>query len=145
MTTTTEPAIGRPSVEIDLANYEDMLRAKAALISSDQVRRVRVRGVVDSHAMRLVIPASVARQLGTDISSMTKVRYADGRTAQRPIASNVHLAYGGREGVFSAVVEPDRDSALIGLIVMGDLDLLVDCSTQRLAPRDPNQIISEVE
>jgi hypothetical protein len=47
--------------------------------------------------------------------------------------------------VFSAIVEPDRDSALIGAIVMEDLDLLVDCVAQRLAPRDPDQIISEVE
>jgi hypothetical protein len=42
-------------------------------------------------------------------------------------------------------VEPGRESALIGMIVLEDLDFLVDCAGQRLVPRDPNQIISEVE
>jgi predicted aspartyl protease len=145
MTALREPAMGRFSVEVELSNNEDLYRAKAGLIRPDQIRQARIRGVVDSGATRLVIPASVAQTLGVEITGMTKVRYADGHTAQRPIAKGVHLAYGGREGVFSAIIEPDRDSALIGAIVMEDLDLLVDCSGQRLAPRDPNQIISEVE
>jgi hypothetical protein len=45
----------------------------------------------------------------------------------------------------NAIVEPARESALIGAIVLEDLDLLVDCANQRLVPRDPNQIISEIE
>ena len=53
--------------------------------------------------------------------------------------------YAGRESIFNAIVEPDRESALIGAIVMEDLDLLIDCTAQRLVPRDPKQIISEVE
>jgi len=55
------------------------------------------------------------------------------------------LTYAGRIGVFSAVVEPKRDSALIGAIVMEDLDLIVDFTKQRLEPRDPGKIISEIE
>ena len=58
---------------------------------------------------------------------------------------DIHLQYGDREGVFNAVVEPDRQSALIGAIVIEDLDLLVDCVTQQLVPRDPKQIVSEIE
>lgn len=52
---------------------------------------------------------------------------------------------GGRSSVFNAIVEPGRNSALIGAIVLEDLDLLVDCTSQTLRPRDPNQIISEIE
>jgi hypothetical protein len=47
------------------------------------------------------------------------VRYADGHTAERSIAREVHLAYGGRESVFNAIVKPSRDSAVIGMIVLG--------------------------
>ena len=47
------------------------------------------------------------------MSSTAKVRCADGHTADRSIAREVHLAYGGRESVFNAIVEPGRDSALI--------------------------------
>jgi predicted aspartyl protease len=137
--------MGRFSVDVELSNHEDHYRAKAGLISPDQVRRVRIRGVVDSGAARLVIPETVAKQLGLDSSGIAKVRYADGHTAERAIARDVHLSYGGRESVFNAIVEPGRESALIGAIVLEDLDFVVDCIGQCLTPRDSNQIISEVE
>jgi len=143
--TIKEPTVGRFSVEVELANHEDLFRAKAGLILPEQVRRSRVRGVVDTGVTRLVIPESVAQHLGLETSGNTKVRYADGRTAERAIVKDVHLAYGGRESVFNAIVEPGRESALIGAIVLEDLDFVVDCVGQCLTPRDPNQIISEVE
>jgi predicted aspartyl protease len=145
MTGIKEPQMGRFSVEVELANDGDLVRAQAGDISPAQVRRARVRGVVNSGATRLVIPESLARQLGLELSGSVQVRYADGRSADRPIAQRIRLAYGGRESVFNAVVEPGRESVLIGAIVLEDLDFLVDCIGQRLVPRDPKQIVSEAE
>src|SRR5207253_3181878 len=105
MTAIQEPTMGRFSVELDLANNEDMIRAKIGVIRADQVRRAHVRGVVDSGATRLVIPSSLAQQLGLETSGSAKVRYADGRTSERSIAKGIHLAYGGRDSVFSAIIE----------------------------------------
>ena len=137
--------MGRFSVEVELANNDDLAYAKAGTLAPERVRRARVRGVVDSGATRLVIPKKLAEQLGLDTVPGFKVRYADGRTAQRDMAQGIHLAYGGRESVFNAIVEPDRESILIGAIVLEDLDYLVDCVGQRLVPRDPDHIFSEVE
>src|SRR5206468_6072286 len=128
-----------------LSNHKDVIGVELGAVSPDKVRRTKARGVVDSGSTRLIIPQSLADQLGLQISGTTKVRYADGRTADRGIAQDVHLAYGGRESVFSAVVEPDRQSILVGAIVLEELDLLVDCTTGRLVPRDPKQIVSEAE
>jgi clan AA aspartic protease len=111
----------------------------------EEVRRVKIRGVVDTGATRLVIPQSVADHLGLEISGTVSVRFADGRSAERQIARDIQLSFGGRESVFNAIVEPGRESVLIGAIVLEDLDFLVDCVGQRLVPRDPKQIISEVE
>jgi len=36
-------------------------------------------------------------------------------------------------------------TALLGAIVLEDLDLLVDCSTQKLVPRDPRGALYEIE
>lgn len=140
-----EPTMGRFSVEVELTNQKDLFRAEAGLIRPDQVRRVRARGVVDSGATRLVIPTIVAQQLGLETAGSAQVCYADGRTAQRSIVKDIHLAYGGRDSVFNAIVEPDRESVLIGAIVLEDLDFLVDCGSQRLVPRDPKQIVSYAE
>jgi len=130
---------------LDLANNEDQVLAKLGLIPPDQVRRARVRGIVDSRATRLVIPATLAQQLGLKILGTANVRYANEQTAERGIARGVHLTYGGRDSVFNAIVEPDWQSILVGAIVLEDLDFLVDCAGQRLVPRDPKQIISEAE
>ena len=142
---TEERKMGRFSVEVDLANHKDIFRAEAGLITPDQVRRARARGMVDSGAARLIIPPSLVQQLGLEVSGSAKVRFADGRTADRDIVRDVHLAYGGRESVFSAIVEPGRESILVGAIVLEELDFVVDCTAQRLVPRDPKQIVSEAE
>ena len=73
------------------------------------------------------------------------VRYADQRTSTRPVVEEVRLELLGRHGTFSAIVEPDRTTALIGAIVLETLDFLVDSAKRRLSPRDPNRIVAEIE
>ncbi len=137
--------MGRFAVELKLANSVDVAIVRRGLLSPEQVRRVTIRGVVDTGATRLVIPTSVAEQLGASEAGQTQVRYADRRTATRKLVDDVQVELLGRRGTFRAAVEPDRTSALIGAIVLEDLDLVVDCTTQTLRPRDPDQIISEIE
>lgn len=145
MVTSKDNTMGRFSVEVELSNYDDLVRARAGDISPEEVRRLRIRGVVDSGATRLVLPRKAVDALGVLKSGDVGVRYADGRLSQRELAGGVQLEWEGRKSVFDAVVEPDRDAALIGAIVLEALDLIVDCTTQTLRPRDPRQIISEVE
>jgi len=140
-----DDSMGRFSIDVELANYEDLARAKAGDIAPDLVRRVTLRGVVDTGATRLVIPEATAKRLGVEQAGQASVRYADGRSSQRAMVGGIQLTCLGRSSVFNAVVEPDRDSALIGAIVLEDLDFVVDCSRQTLTPRDPKQIVSEIE
>jgi predicted aspartyl protease len=142
MAAVTEPMTGRFSVEVELANNEDVISAKRGHLEPARIRRAVVRGVVDSGTTRLVIPESVAVDLGVEVSGTAQVRYADGRSANREIARQIYLSYGGRDRVFNAVVEPNRLSVLIGAIVLEYPDFVVDCTAGRLVPRDPNQIIS---
>jgi hypothetical protein len=57
----------------------------------------------------------------------------------------VYVKLQGRDGVFTAIVEPKRRTALIGAIILEDLDFLVDCTKRRLVPRDPRYVVSEIE
>ena len=111
----------------------------------DQVRKQTVPGVVDSGASKLVLPQALVKQLGLPLGDKINVRYADGRKAQRREAEGVYLELLGRHGTFTAIVEPNRETALIGAIVLEDFDLLVDCLKQRLIPRDPSGPIFEIE
>ena len=137
--------MGRVSVEVDLANYWDVLRAKEGQIPPEEVRRTVVSGIVDSGAARLVLPPHVVEELGLEEDGETNVRYADQRTARRSIVRNVWLELCGRGSDFSAIVEPSRTDALIGAIVMEELDLIIDCTRNEIRPRDPDRIISEIE
>ena len=64
---------------------------------------------------------------------------------KRPRVGNVWLQLLGRHGVFSAIVEREREGALIGAIVLEELDLLVDCTSQSLHPREPGGILAEID
>jgi clan AA aspartic protease len=145
MRTRGDNGVGRFSIEFQVANGGDVIKAKEGTLAEDQVRRLTVRGVVDSGAGRLVLPKSVVQQLGLPAAPKVKVRYADGRTRTRDTAEFVQVEIQGRRGTFTAVVEPTRSEALIGAIVLEDLDFLVDCLNQRLVPRDPRFVISEIE
>lgn len=140
-----EDNVGRFSVEFELANYEDVVRTRTGQLAPEEVRRRRVSGVVDTGAARLVLPQSVAQELGLREAVPISVRYADGRREHRPLALDAQVQIQDRSGVFSAVVEPGRTDALIGAIVLEELDLIPDCTRQKLVPRDPEGPLAEIE
>ncbi len=140
----TKP-MARFYVSFEVTNYEDLIAAKRGILEPDQVRRLTLRGLVDPGASRLVLPKSVVKELGLPITEYIKVKYADRRVAKRPVVEGVHVELQGRHSVFKATVEPKRDTALIGALVLEDLDFLVDGAGERLVPRDPKFIISEEE
>lgn len=138
-------AVGKFSVEFEVANYRDMILAREGSLAPEKVRRARIRGVVATGSVVLVLPAAVVKQLGLPKGSRTRVRYADGRTATRDVVDDAYLEILGRHSTFQAIVEPKRQDALIGAIVLEALDLLPDCRGERLVPRDPEMLTTEIE
>lgn len=137
--------MGRIVVDFVVASNRDVLNAGPADLIPDSIPHVVFRGVVDTGGARLVLPGRVLSQLTLEPAGSAEVRYADNRRATRARVSNVWLKLLDREGVFSATIEPDREDALIGAIVLEELDLIVDCATQSLHPRDPDHIVTEIE
>ncbi len=140
-----ERVVGRFYVDFKVANHNDVILAEHGALPAGKVRRQKLRGLVDCGATRLVLPASVVKKLGLPVTKQVRVRYADRRTAIRDAVGNVHVELLGRSGVFTATVEPKRRSALIGAIVLEDLDFVIDPSGERLMPRDPKFVVSEIE
>jgi clan AA aspartic protease len=138
-------SVGRITIEFEVANFGDVEMARRGKLPPDQVRRQKITGVVDSGAARFVLPQAVVKQLGLAITGKVKARYADGRRATRRVAQGAYVKILDRDSTFSAVVEPKRETALIGAIVLEDLDLLVDCTQQRVIPRDPSGPVYEIE
>jgi predicted aspartyl protease len=138
-------SVGRFSVEFEVANNDDLALVRRGLLPADQVRRETIHGLVDSGATRLVLPEAVVKRLGLPLSTAVNVCYADGRRAKRRAVKGVFVRLLGRDSTFTAICEPKRETALIGAIVLEDLDLLVDCVAQQVVPRDPRGETFEIE
>ncbi|HLQ44185.1 MAG TPA: aspartyl protease family protein [Planctomycetaceae bacterium] len=137
--------MGRFSVEFEIVNRADVNLAQRGFLPPEKIRRVKLQGVVDCGATRLVLPQRAVKQLGLEPTGTIQVRYADRRQAVRPTVEDVQVELLGRRGTFTASIEPRRRTALIGAIVLEDLDFLIDPLLMRLVPRDPKTIISEEE
>jgi predicted aspartyl protease len=140
----TKP-MARFSVSVEVANNDDLAAVRRGALEPSKVRRLTIPGVVDTGASRLVLPKRVVDDLGLIITGQIKVKDADRRVAKRPVVEEVYIGLQGRHGVFRATVERKRETALIGAIVLEDLDFLVDPLKERLVPRDPKFIVAEIE
>lgn len=137
--------IGRVSVDFVIANNREVVMAAPGDAIPDSVKHITIQGIVDTGAARLVLPQRAADELDLEHAGEVGVRYADNRRATRPRVKNVWRSLCGRDGVLSATIEPDREEALIGTIVLEELDLIVDCATESIHPRDPDRIITAIE
>lgn len=145
MVAAREKKVGRFKVEIELANNDEMAAVRLGMLTPDQVRRVKIQGYVDSGASGLVLPSAVAKKLGITPTGKVKVTYANRQSSQRDKVEGIYLELVGRHGVFTAHLEPKRDTALIGAIVLEELDLLIDSRRERIYPRDPEIVTTEAE
>ena len=137
--------MGRVSIELTIINNRDLQMAEGGTLAPDKVRRFQLEGTADTGSTLLVLPTAVADRLGLPKAGEVMIRNADHRGATRTLVSQVGVEIHGRRGTFNAILAPDRTTALIGSIVLDSLDLLVDCTNNRIYPRDPNQMYSEVE
>ncbi len=144
-TQTGDETMGRVVVELMVTNNQELQAANLGRLPPNQVRSFQLDGVVDTGATHLVLPTDVADRLGFPNAGEELVRYGDGRTATRTTVEEVRVELLGRHGTYRASLEPNRTTALIGAIVLEDMDLVVDCKNNRLVPRDPDRIIHEVE
>jgi clan AA aspartic protease len=145
MITTEKTEMGRVAIQVELINHADAILAGAGALATDKVRRASIEAIVDTGASHLVIPRTIADALGVPVIGETGVRYADHHRSTKKIVSDVEVHVLGRNGVFKAIVEPDRKDVLLGAIVLEDMDFIVDCRTQTLAPRDPNGTLAIIE
>lgn len=137
--------MGRVLVMFELMNYSDLKMVERGHLTPDQVRRASLQGVVDSGASRLVLPKGVVDLLGLPVAGQATVHHGDRSSQKRDMVNDAFVQLLGRGSVFNAIVEPNRTDALLGAIVMGDLDLIIDCGKNELVPRDPTTITSEIE
>jgi clan AA aspartic protease len=117
---------------------------KMGLLPEDEVRQVEVKALVDSGTDMLIISESIKRQLNLQHKADRQIRLADGRFVPCEWVGPVTIVYKNRDIDFSALVLPELDEVLLGVIPLEGLDLVIDPLTQTLEfpPDRPNVWLS---
>ncbi|MBD2307995.1 clan AA aspartic protease [Chroococcidiopsis sp. FACHB-1243] len=124
--------MGAVRVPVKLTNATDEDLISRGLLNPDRLRVYETEALVDTGAVRTVVPMAIVQQLGLRIRAQQLARYADGREEMVGITSPVIIEIMGRETTEAVLVTGDE--VLIGQTVLETLDLLVDCKNQRLIP-----------
>ena len=132
--------MGEIKVEIDIENFVDRSRFEDKQIGEEQIRRYRMEALVDTGAVMLALPQDVVDKLGLRILRRVVVTYADERKEERPVAGTVTIRIGERFMNTDCVVGPPLSEALIGQVILEELDLVPDCQKRTLTPRPESPI-----
>jgi clan AA aspartic protease len=128
--------MGQVHVQVVLTNHRETVMAHLGHLPTSKVHRIEVEALVDTGAMRSVLPPAVADELGLLRLGRTVARYADGRLEEVDTTEGFYIALLGRQALEDAMVLGDR--VLLGVTALEKMDLLVDCPQQRVIPNPAN-------
>lgn len=137
--------MGEVRVPVKLTNAIDLSLVRRGLLKPDQVRTYEADAMVDTGAVRCVLPPHVVERLGLELIGRRVAEYADGRFEAVGLTEPFILQVADREELETAMVVGDE--VLVGQTALEKLDLVVDCVNQRLAPNPahPDQPVSKVK
>jgi clan AA aspartic protease len=101
-------------------------------VRDDSLAPITVHALVDTDAVHLCIPESVAVQLGLEEIERRQVTIADGTTKAVPYVGPLKVRMGNRSCFTGAMVLGNQ--ALLGAIPMEDMDLVVMPNTRQVVP-----------
>jgi clan AA aspartic protease len=137
--------MGEVRVKVKLTNAGDEVMVRRGLLPADQVRHFEADALVDSGAVRSVLPRHVVQLLGLATVGRTRATYANDRTEDVDIAEVVGIDINGRRTTEETLVLGSE--VLIGQTVLESLDLLIDCTNRRVVgnPAHPDQPVIKIK
>ena len=137
--------MGEIRVKVILTNSADEMAHRRRKLKKSAIRRFEADALVDTGAVRSVIPIHVMEKLGVLERGKRVAEYADGRKDTVGITEPIIFDIFGRDTLEEALVLGDE--VLIGLTVLNKLDLKSDCANRRLVPNPahPDQPVSKVK
>ncbi len=124
--------MGAVHTKVKLTNAGDESMVSRGVLAPRYLRVYEGQALVDTGAVMLVIPQSVADELGLRIRGQQVARFANGAEELVGVTEPIILECEGRITADEALVVGDE--ILIGQVILEKLDLLPDCKNQRLIP-----------
>ena len=137
--------MGEVRVKAKLTNAVDEDLVRRGMLQPAQVRTYEADALVDTGAVRTILPQHVVDRLGLAVRGQRVAEYADGRKDVVSVTGPLAIELEGRDTLEEALVLGDE--VLIGQTVLEKLDLFVDCQGQRLVPNPahPDQPVTKVK
>ncbi len=137
--------MGEVRTKVRLLNAVDEALTRRNLLKAEEIRTYFANALVDTGAVRSVLPPYVVERLGLALRGQRVAEYADGRKETVGVTEPLIIEIEGRDTLEEALVLGDE--VIIGQTVLEKLDLFVDCINQRLVPNPahPDQPVSKVK
>lgn len=137
--------IGEVRVKVKLTNAGDEALVRRGLLTADKIRSYEAEALVDTGAIRSVLPRHVVQELGLATVRKTRATYANDQTEDVDVTEPVGIELMTRRTTEETLVLGSE--VLIGQTVLESLDLLVDCVNLRVVPNPahPDQPVIKIK
>jgi clan AA aspartic protease len=140
-----EKAMGEVRVKVTLTNAGDEILVRRGLATADKIRSYEADALVDTGAVRSVLPIHVVQRLGLATVGKARATYANDTAEDVDVTEVVGIEIDGRRTTEEMLVLGSE--VLIGQTVLESLDLFVDCVSQRVVPNPahPDQPVIKIK
>ena len=137
--------LGEVKVRVKLTNAGDEILVRRGLLTADKIRSYEAEALVDTGAIRSVLPVHVVKLLGLATVGKARATYANDSTENVDVTEVVGIDIKGRRTTEETLVLGSE--VLIGQTVLESLDLQVDCANNRVIgnPAHPDQPIIKIK
>lgn len=136
---------GEVRVKVKLTNGLEEALVRRGLLAADRVRSYEANALVDTGAVRSVLPVQIVQHLGLRIARKTRAMYANDSSEDVDVSEMVGIDIIGRRTSEEMLVLGSE--VIIGQAVLESLDLLVDCTNHRVIPNPahPDQPVIKIK
>jgi predicted aspartyl protease len=109
-----------------------MANARAHIIGDEEIRRTRIKMMVDTGSWMMAINESIQAYLNLPVVYRQTLRMANGEPITHDVVGPLEVHFGERRSICNAFVLPGDSEPLLGAIPMEEMDLLIDPKRQQL-------------
>jgi len=136
--------MGLVHAEITLKNAGDITGVRRGYIRESEIRQTTVKAMVDTGATMLIINEAIRQQLGLVVEDTYIAELADGAAQTYGLTDSVQIHWKDRKAICRAVVIPNANDVLLGVIPLEAMDLIINPVEQELTGAHGDKVIYRV-
>lgn len=117
--------MGLTYADIELFNYADETLNEDGYLPKEKIRKVTIKAMADSGAIRLAINETIKQELGLRVRQQLNISLADGTKRTLDVAGPIRLKFKDRDCITDAFVLPGNEEPLLGAVPMELMDLVI--------------------